>query len=316
MPAIFASAPGKIILFGEHAAVYGQPAVAIPVTEVKAKAVITPNPTEASGTIHIQAPDIHLDARMADLPDGHPLKETIQIVLSELSVRTPPSMTIRITSTIPPASGLGSGAAVSVATIRAISSFLGKPMPDSKVSELAYQIEKIYHGTPSGIDNTVVTYGKPVFFLRNQPVTFIQVKCPFTIVIGDTGLQSSTASVVNDVRRHWEAEQDKYEEIFKQIGLIARSGRDAIESGDLSSLGQFMSRNHALLQELTVSSPELDRLIEAALGAGAVGAKLSGGGRGGNMIALAGEDKADSVAALLRQAGAVRTIITRIEQKA
>jgi mevalonate kinase len=312
MPAIFASAPGKVILFGEHAVVYGRPAIAVPVTQVKTKAVVTPNPLSPPGVVQIDAPDVALKTTLDSLPDGDPIKTAIQSVFAALKVSSPPSLTIRITSTIPIASGLGSGAAVSVAVIRGLSSFLGQPLPESQVCELAFQVEKVYHGHPSGIDNTVITYAKPVFFVRGQPIQFLEVQAPFTIVIGDTGVQSPTAEVVEDVRRRWLADQAPYEKLFDEIGVVTLQGRQAVQAGDDQTMGPLMSRDHTLLQEMGVSSPELDRLVEAALEGGAGGAKLCGGGRGGNMIALASPKTAESIAARLKAAGAVRTIVTSI----
>jgi len=312
MPAIYASAPGKIILFGEHAVVYGRPAVAVPVTQVKARAVITPNPLSSAGVVQIDAPDVELRTSLDQLRDDHPLKIAIQGVFSTLNISKPPSLTIRITSTIPLASGLGSGAAVSVAIVRALSAFLGKPLPDELVSDLAYQVEKAYHGTPSGIDNTVITYAKPIFFVRGQSIQFIEVKKPFTILIGDTGVKSRTAEVVGAVRHRWQAEPAPYEQLFDEIGAVARESQKAVQSGEPGEVGPLMNRNHALLQKLGVSSPELDRLVSAALEAGADGSKLSGAGWGGNMIAIAGSEKALEVEKAIIAAGASGTIVTTV----
>ena len=312
MPAIYATAPGKVILFGEHAVVYGHPAVAVPVTQVRTKAMVTPNPLSVPGVIQIDAPDIGLKTALDTLAPDHPLKAAIQSVLTALRIFAPPALTIRITSTIPIASGLGSGAAASVAVIRGLSAFLGKPLPDNQVCELAFQVEKIYHGHPSGIDNTVITYTKPVFFVREQPIQFLPVRSPFTLVIGDTGVQSSTARVVGDVRQGWLADPATYEKLFAEIGSIAVHGRQAVQAGEIQSIGPLMNQNHALLQSLQVSSPELDRLVKAALAAGASGAKLCGGGQGGNMIALVSAATAEDVAAHLIAAGAKHTIITTI----
>ena len=219
---------------------------------------------------------------------------------------------INITSTIPVASGLGSGAAVSVALIRALSSFISHPLSDEEVNSLAYEIEKLHHGTPSGIDNSVITYNQPVYFIKGQPIETFKVGKPFTIVIGDTGISALTKESVGDVRRMWLRDSVNLETIFDEIGQISLIARRSIESGKPELLGELMDQNHALLQSLTVSSPELDKLVDAARKAGALGAKLSGGGRGGNMIALAEQPKAESVAQALMSAGAKRTIVTHI----
>lgn len=306
-----ASAPGKIILFGEHAVVYGRPALAVPVTQVRAVAQVMDAPAPG---IWIDAPDIALHGELTALPPGHALRTVIESVFRTLGVSAPPPMRVRVTSSIPVASGLGSGAAVSVALIRALSAFLGQMLSDEQVNALAYEAEKLHHGTPSGIDNTVITFGRPVYFVRGQPIEPFRAARPFPLVIADTGIPAPTRESVGDVRRLWEAEPARWEAVFDAIGSIVRAARQAIERGEIPALGPLMDENHALLRELTVSSPELDRLAQAARTAGALGAKLSGGGRGGNLIALVPPERAEAVEAALRLAGAKRTILTTIQE--
>jgi len=304
-----ASAPGKIILFGEHAVVYGQPALAVPVTQVQAEVRID---RIFSPGIRINAPNIQLNEKLNALAPTHPLAATVRNTLHALEVDSLSSVAILVHSSIPVASGLGSGAAVSVAIIRALAKQLDKELTDEQVSALAFETEKLYHGTPSGIDNTVVTYAKPVYFVKNQPIEVLRVKYPFTIVIGDTGIPASTKESVRDVRIQHHKRPDRYETLFGTIGSIAKTARQLIEGGMPESLGPLMDENHAMLRSMKVSSPELDHLVEAAREGGALGAKMSGGGRGGNMIALAQASKAGAVARALKGAGASNTIITRI----
>jgi mevalonate kinase len=313
MPAISATAPGKVILFGEHAVVYGRPAIATPVTQVKAKVIVTANPRGDSGAVRVQAPDIGLEAMLEELEPADPLAVAIQGVASALKVKRHPACTIRITSTIPVAAGMGSGAAVSVAVIRAFSAFLGHPLPDDKVSALTYEVEKIYHGTPSGIDNTVITYARPVYFVKGKPIETLKVRRSFTLVIGDTGVSSPTAAAVGGVRKAWQAGKSQYEAYFDSVGAIAESARQAIEGGAVELLGPLMDANHGVLRKIGVSSPELDSLVTAARRAGAWGAKLSGAGQGGNMIALVPPDQAEMIAKALQKAGAARTIVAQIK---
>ena len=310
MPAFKTSAPGKVILFGEHAVVYGQPALAVPLDQLHASVVILAAPR---GETWIEAPGIGLSSPLDRLPVDHPLRQAILETGSRLGLRALPAFRLKITSTIPIASGLGSGAAVSVAIARAVSAFVGRPLPDEEISNIAYRVDQTYHGSPSGIDNTVIAYAQPIWFVRGQPFERLACPTPFTILVADTGLASSTAEVVGDVRRRWLANPAPYEAIFTQIGALARQARDLIVSGNPKQMGGVMLENHELLRQLDVSSPELDRLVAAAMQAGALGAKLCGAGRGGNMIALTAAEDAAAVAAALREAGARQTLRSQVK---
>jgi mevalonate kinase len=303
------SAPGKIILFGEHAVVYGRPALAVPVTQVHVDVDVSDS---ARPGIWIDAPDVHLHAELNTLPSDHPIAAVIHNFLFLSRVSPFPNLEVRISSTIPVASGLGSGAAVTVALTRALAAQLSYSMTEEEVNAFAYEIEKLHHGTPSGIDNTVVTYARPVYFVKGQPMEIFQVGKPFTIVIADTGIPAPTKESVSDVRRLWLNDRSHWETVFDKIGEVSFTARRAIEAGKPDLLGELMDENHALLQRLTVSSAELDQLIEAARNAGALGAKLSGGGRGGNLIALVQPEIAESVSASLKEAGAKNTIVTQV----
>lgn len=320
MPAISATAPGKVILLGEHAVVYGQPAIAVPVFQVRARAMVFPEPDKPSGWVHVQAPDIGVDALLSELAEGDPLREAVLQVIKQTGVEPLPALTLRVTSTIPVASGLGSGAAVSVAVIRALAEYLGFKLPEERISDLVFEVEKIHHGTPSGIDNSVVTYARPIYYERDpdsgeKRIETIRPARPFTLVIGDSGIPSPTGRAVGRVREAWKVDPKGYERIFMQIGELVRMARRAIEAGELRALGSLMSQNHVLLIELGVSSEEIDRLVNAALSAGALGAKLSGAGVGGNIIALIMDEKANDLAKALIGAGAARTFITRIGER-
>jgi mevalonate kinase len=304
------SAPGKVILFGEHAVVYGQPALAVPVTQVQVNVRI--GKTLKPG-IWIDAPNIQLNERLDALIPSHPLAATVRNTLTALGANSLSGVTVLVRSSIPVASGLGSGAAVSVAIIRGLAKHLENELTNEQVNTLAFETEKLYHGTPSGIDNTVITYARPVYFVKGQQIEILQVGKPFTIVIGDTGIPASTKEAVLDVRGQHHKRPQQYETLFATIGSIAKTARQLIESGMPESFGPLMDENHALLREMAVSSLELDHLVDAARKAGAMGAKMSGGGRGGNMIALVPAEKAGAVARSLEEAGATSTIITRVE---
>lgn len=310
---ITASAPGKIILFGEHAVVYQRPAIAVPVAQVQAIATIAASATlepHNRGLI-IHALDIGrtLDYAQADPLD--PLAASVRVTLAHFDLPAP-DCTLTIRSAIPIASGLGSGAAVSVAIVRALAAWFELPIDAETVSRLSYEVEKLHHGTPSGIDNTVIAYNQPVYYVRGEPIQTFNVTRPFTVAIGNTGFASPTKIAVGDVRTGWQADRARYEAWFDEIGAIAREARSAIESGAVDRLGPLMDQNQLLLEKIGVSSAELERLIGAAKGAGAAGAKLVGGGRGGNMIALIDATNRAAVVAALYAAGAVSVIATEI----
>ena len=307
-----ARAPGKIILFGEHAVVYGRPAIAVPIHQISATVKVTSIPASPLGVIHVEAADIGLESWLHEMSPDQPLARIIHLALEEIGVNDPPTMGIQISSTIPIASGLGSGTAVSVAILRSLSNHLGQSLPLKRQSELAYEVEKIHHGTPSGIDNTVVTYGKPVFFVCDRDPEIIQIGAPFTLIVSDTGVQSPTAVAVEQVRNGWEENHDTYESLFDEIGRLVLQARTSMERGLVNELGPLMNQNQVLLEAIGVNSPPLQSLIDAARSAGAYGTKLSGAGLGGNTITLVDPVNANTVEKALKQAGAVSTLTTEV----
>ncbi len=304
-------APGKVILFGEHAVVYGRPAIAVPVSQVQAEARV--EPAEAGQGTVILAPDLERKIQVHEAADDDPLAQIVRLALDALRSRPDPDLTITVTSTIPVARGMGSGAAVSTAIVRALARHLDRWLPSRAVSELVYQTEMLYHGTPSGIDNTVVAFEKPLYFVKDVGWEVFWVGRPFHLAVADTGIESSTREVVGDLRRRYEVEPSRYAPAFDRIGEIAVAARTAIEQGQAEALGRLMDENHSLLQQVGVSCRELDRLVAAAHEGGALGAKLSGAGWGGNMIALIPDGLQGRVDMMLRLAGATNVIVTEIK---
>lgn len=309
---VHASALGKIILCGEHAVVYGRPAIAIPISQVQATATVEPAAPGAGLTLH--APDMGLVLRLDEAPPDQPLAAIVRGTLAYLGAQAPDA-TLTVRSTIPVASGMGSSAAVSTAMARTLARYLGAPLERAALSALVYEVEKLHHGTPSGVDNTVIAYEQPVYFVRGQPIERLTIRGRFHLLIADTGVPSLTRLAVGDVHRAWEADPATYERLFDEIGAIVRAARAALESGDVARLGPLLNANQERLRQIGVSSPELERLIAAALAAGASGAKLCGGGRGGNMIALVSPTTQAAVAEALRAAGATRILFQEIGEE-
>ncbi len=297
------TACAKVILCGEHAVVYGRPAIALPLPQLRARAQIEPiaSPTE------IVAPDVTERFLVGDQPD-HPLSQIVTRTLAHLN--QPPDASrfrLTVTSDIAVASHLGSGAAVSVACARAVAAWHGIELAAADASALAYEVEKLHHGTPSGIDNTVIAYERPVWFVKESLLELLAMPAILRLVIADTGVSTPTKEPVGAVRAAWERNPDRLEQQFDAIGMLVMVARRALELNNLPALGTAMNANHAALQRLGVSSLKLDDLCDAALAAGALGAKMSGGGRGGNMIALARDmEHAAQLRRALLDAGATR----------
>jgi mevalonate kinase len=306
---ITASAPAKVILFGEHAVVYGQPALAVPVSALRVTVTVTAaqSTTFAAGEWTRAFPaQVPLESLT------NPVLRMAQLTAAHLGIPVPPGR-FEIASTIPIASGLGSGAAVSAAVGRAVALAAGRTISNDELNSLVFEIEVVHHGTPSGIDNTVIVFEEPVYFVRGQPAETFASGEPMHLLIADTGRAALTKESVGDVRRLVEAGDDQAIMAIEIIGEIATSARGAVAAGNLAYAGALMNKNHELLRDsLRVSSEELDTLVEAAVNAGAYGAKLSGGGRGGNMIALISAEKRTAVRAALVSAGAARVIETTV----
>ncbi|HEU5102767.1 MAG TPA: mevalonate kinase [Roseiflexaceae bacterium] len=348
-----ASAPAKLILCGEHAVVYGRPAIALPLAGIRAHADIVDG--RAGSGIAVYARDLNRRWRVADDPHG-PLSDLIRSTLAILEpqvahVSNRPliqslALRITITSQIPIASGMGSGAAVATAVVRALARHLGAQLSPAEISALVYTSEQRFHGTPSGIDNTVIAYEQPIWFQRTNDeggatndesansssvprpssgtppsrvshrpaIQPIVIAAPFTLLIGDTGIRSATRLSVGEVRARQQADPARYRALFDQVGALVARVRAALAQGDMAALGPLLNQNHALLQQIGVSSPELDALVGAAQSAGALGAKLSGAGWGGVMLALVTTDTCHQVRAALEQAGPKRVIETAVNQ--
>ena len=294
------TAPGKVILCGEHSVVHGRPAIAVPVPSMRARAHIVPGPP-GSG-LRINAVNLKQELVFKHAGPNQPLARIVQLVLSLLDAPEPDAV-LTLSSDLPIASGMGSGTAITIAAARALSVSLGAELPPDVLSEMAYEVEKIHHGTPSGIDNTVIAWEQPIYFVRGAPPEVFRIHTPFHLLIANSGIAGSTKEAVNEVRHRWEATPSYYNVVFDCIGAIARAARAAVEQGALQALGVLLNENHELLIKMGVSLLQLDRLTQAAREAGALGAKLTGAGLGGNIIALVEADKLPDVKAALEQVG-------------
>ena len=304
------SAPGKAILLGEHAVVYGKPAIAIPLPQLRAVADF--HHTDEPLTIHaadLQRPPWRWDDSATDSCD--PLAYMTALTLQQLGICAPKGE-ITIRSAIAIASGLGSGAAVSAALGRAIAGLCRATISNEELNALVYEVEKLHHGSPSGIDNTTVVFEQPVYFQHGQPINTVKARHRLDFLLADSGVPALTHESVAAVRRLLRAKPDRTKSLLMQIAAAVVEARACLESGDRLRMGELMTANHGFLRELGVSSPQLDKLTAAAVAAGALGAKLSGGGRGGHIIALVEPATAMAVQKALQMAGASRVLTASI----
>ena len=278
---------GKTILFGEHYVVYGLPAIASALgfyTTSEVKVV------EGKGwTVDDQRPATPGYKKKKFNEAMQSIANVIEYL--EVDVVTQ-KLEISFAGDLIAASGVGASAAQCTSLARALNDTFNLNLDDEKINEAAYEGEKAYHGTPSGIDNTASTYGGLIWFVKNlsggkNTMDLLQSPIKMPLVIGNTGITASTTEVVADVRKLKEENPKKFDQIFNDYKNLAAEAKKALLEGNINAIATLMNQNHKLLQEITVSGEINDMLVNLALKNGAIGAKMTGTGRGGLIIALA-----------------------------
>jgi hydroxymethylglutaryl-CoA reductase len=293
---------GKIILLGEHAVVYGRHAIAAPIP-----LAIQARVERGGDGVQLIVPRWGVEQRLhRSAEKQHSFEKSLAMIFRTLGLENE-AMRIEIFPNVPRAMGLGGSAAIAVATIRALDRCFRIGLDDERVNALAFECEKIAHGTPSGIDNTLSVYGQAMLFRAgDEPLRrVVEIDRPVTLVVGISGIESLTAATVARVAKARQAHPKLYEKIFDQIDSLVLQGVDALAGHDLETLGELMNVCQGLLNAMQVSSWELEEMIQIARRHGALGAKLTGGGGGGSIIALCpdDEDAARRVEGGLREAG-------------
>ena len=292
-------AAGKVILLGEHAAVYDRHVLALPL-----ESAVTVGIGETESGIRLLIPDWNIEQQLD--PDasvrGGPAA-VLSLIRRYFGV-TDSGHDIHVQTRIPLEAGLGFSAALAVATIRAFDKLVGKGMSKVEVEKLAFQCEKIAHGTPSGIDNNIATYGGPVLYstgtrTRTKPIKLSEVP---PLVIASSGVRGSTIEQVAGVRSRFDKNRELYSTIFDEIDEISIAGAVALRKRDYIRFGSMMNVCQGFLNAIEVSTPELEEMIAISRRNGAVGAKLTGSGGGGSIVALC-PDKVDEVSRALEEAG-------------
>ena len=293
------TACGKVILLGEHAAVYGRHAVALPIRDA-----VRVSAGRGEPGIRLAIPDWGIDNAWTSrgaVPEG--AAAVVGLVMKELGADDP-GYDIRVTSRIPIGMGLGGSAAFAVAVIRAFGALLGRQLSDVDINRLAFRCEQLTHGTPSGIDNNIATFGEPVLYSKGQNRTRpIRLPGPVPPVVAAGSRRGSTKDMVAGVRARYEKEQVLYDTIFNEIDEMSVAAATALGDSDYSHLGAMMNVCHGYLNAIQVSTPELETMVANARDAGAIGAKLTGAGGGGSIVALC-PGKVAQVAAALEASGA------------
>ena len=295
------SAPGKVILLGEHAVVYGHPALAAPVRE---RVIVELN--EEDGPLRIELPK-GLSAPPEALRAG-------EAMLRELGL--PPRFVARVQSELPLGGGLGSSAALGVAMARAAADAAGKTIDAAEASRLALHLETVFHGAPSGVDPETCARGEPILFVRGLDgsparIETVHPSKPVALVVALTGILRGTRSTVMPLSARRAERPGLYDPLLALLGELARGGKAAVEGGDLFDLGVRFDAAHGVLAALGVSCPELNELVALLRKLGALGAKLTGAGGGGAAIGLARDlGDAEAIAAALRAQG--RTALTTV----
>ncbi|MGC1120925.1 MAG: mevalonate kinase [Candidatus Methanofastidiosia archaeon] len=291
---------GKCILFNEHFVVYSIPSIVSAIGDVT---VATAEETESGG---IQL----IDNRPATPGYKEEKKEqqedSLRRILEAMNVSPDENVRITLNGDLYAASGVGASAASCTAIARALNQLFDMGLDDDRINEIAYEGEKGYHGTPSGVDNTASTYGGIIWFVKGEPNTFdpIRISQPVEIVMGNTGTVANTKAAVAGVKERKEKNPELYNQIFGQARNLAYDARKALESSDLKEVGRLMNVNHQLLRKIEVSNSDLNTLVEIARKAGAFGAKMTGGGLGGYMVALTpGEFLQEKVAKTIEEKG-------------
>ena len=294
-------ASGKCILLGEHFVVHGAPALAVPLSGVSTRVTVEVHSETGS---RLETDLCGEEERLA--------QRVLTAAIQRLELPEDPPWCVRVNSSIPVGFGLGSSAAYATALVGALSRAEGREPTRPAIREAAHELEKIVHGQPSGIDDTVIALGKPIQYRRGQPVQALEISPSIHLVLASCGYAGSTRDAVAGVQALRQRSPAVFADLLRAAHSLSEEGKAALVTGDRALLGSVLSRNHALLQQIGVSNPDLDRLVDTATEAGAAGAKLTGAGCGGFVLALVDPGSQPKVVEAWQQMGAKHVFCDRI----
>ncbi|MDP7282336.1 MAG: mevalonate kinase [Candidatus Undinarchaeales archaeon] len=291
---ITASAPGKVILFGEHAMVYGEMGIA---TAIDKRAKVTVCELDEPKIV-VQSKNLPTEIELSNKEKPHePITQAARLALAKCSHKGQ-GLGIEINSEIPQSAGLGASAAIVTATAAAVMQMFKGELDLMQVAEIAYEAEKTIHTNPTGVETAITTVGGTISFHRGK-VESLKTN-PLNLAVANTGLASNPESMISKVKHY--IEDPRMGCTLFSIGGLVKQAKDALLHNQYSVTGNLMYKNHEFLKNLGVSSPELENLVKRAKDGGSTGAKLTGFGGGGSIIALAHD--AEELAAALGQSGA------------
>jgi len=305
MKKVKVKAPGKTILFGEHAVVYGYPAIAMAIS-VNSRCIISES-NNVSLKINLDNYNLSFEGKdLASLASKFPTKnkqlmKCLQLFKRRYGIELK-NLEISVSSKLFPSAGLGSSASIAVALTQAINNYYDLKLSKSEINELAYAQEKIVHGSPSGIDNNICTYGNAIYFQEGD-FEFIEVPEELLLLISYTNIEHDTKEAINRIKRLKETEPEKTTEYLESIGKLTQQAQVELNKGNIQEIGELMNLNQKYLAKLKVSNEIIEQIVKISRKNGALGAKLTGAGLGGCVITLGTHETLKDIQSILTNKG-------------